>query len=374
MRRFFIFGVGILTFILMAGCTTLGNINALISDNIPANASVNVAWGGRMCEAGGYIYYISDRNPEKKIIRMNQDGSNQTVETNGYYYISNLTADSDNLYFAARSESSEIDTIYSLSLNAGTARKVAEGNIRELQAVNGRLYWEEYDSPTGVIGNDATTTIQIKSVNPEGSDLKMLIDIKVPALNEGPFNFVVTESGIYYSKSSVNNKDYSLYSDVYQTDLSGENTVKLNSDLLRCVYNIFCDQGKIYFLMENDFSSDPFSSSIVTLDKEGKTQIILNHVGYFPQDFSCIEYCGISDGMIYYFDLKKTTDNSANILLNFHQYNIKTHRDRILLRGVNMGDSAVGTIASIRGKSIKGDSIGMYILGNDIYFEPFQMP
>lgn len=348
--------------------------NALISSNIPTNTSVNVAWGGGMCEANGYVYYVSARNPKATIMRMNQDGSNPTVVSDGYYYIGNLTADSHNLYFASRSESNQIYTIYSLPLDGGIAQKVTEGYIRELQAVNGRLYWEEYNTPTGVVTNDTTTTMQIKSVNPDGSDLKTLIDLKASAINEGPFNFVATDSGIYYSKSRVNTSDYSIYSDVYHTDLSGNNSVKLNHDSLRCIYNIYCDQGKIYFLVENDLSADPFSSSFVTLDKTGKTQIVLKHVDYFSQDFACLAYCGISDGIIYYFVFQQTNGSSANILMALHQYNISTNKDEILLCDVDMGDSAVGTIASLRGKSIKGDSIGMHILGNDIYFEPFQMP
>lgn len=348
--------------------------NAAIRSNIPTNASVNVAWGGGMCEANGYVYYVSARDPQETIIRMNQDGSNPAVVSDGYYYIGNLTADSHNLYFASRSESNQIYTIYSLPLDGGIAQKVTEGYIRELQTVNGRLYWEEYNTPTGVVSNDTTTSLQIKSVNPDGSDLKTLIDLKASAINEGPFNFVATDSGIYYSKSRVSTSDYTIYSDVYHTDLSGNNSVKLNHDPLRCIYNIYCDQGNIYFLVENDFSADRFSSSLVTLDKTGKTQIVLKHVDYFSQDFACLAYCGISDSIIYYFVFQQTNGSSANILMALHQYNISTNKDEVLLSGVDMGDSAVGTIASIHGKSIKGDSIGMYILGNDIYFEPFQMP
>lgn len=377
MRKLLLIAFSIVLCISISGCMSRqgsAQTGISISRDIPTNTSVNVAWGGGMCEANGYVYYISARDPQETIIRINQDGSNPTVVTDGYYYIGGLTADNNNIYFVAKAESSNTGMIYRLPLNGGKAQKLIEGNVRALQNVNGRLYWEDYNCPEGVITNDTVTTIQIKSMNPDGSDLKTPLTLTVPTLDEGPFYFLAIADGIYYSTATVNTDDYSEYSDVYHMDLSGESPAKLNNDPLRCIHKLFYDRGKLYLLVENDLSADPFSSSVVTLDQGGETKAVLNHVGYFPQDFACIEYCGISDGTIYYFTMKKTAGSSASILMNFHQYDIDKNKDVIIKRNVDMGDSSVGTIASLRGKSMKGNSVGLYILGNDTYFAPFQMP
>lgn len=338
------------------------------NSNIPTNTSVNVAWGGGMCEANGYIYYVfiqssniqssENQNPQAEIVRMNQDGSNPTVVSDKYDYINNLTADSNNLYFVGSG-----NAIFRLPFKGGKAQKVTDAHVRSLQNVKGKLYW--------IDNQDAD--IQIKCVNTDGSDLKTLI---APTLTqfETHAEFLATETGIYYSRTTYNTSDSSEYDDIYHTDLSGENPVKLNHDPLRSVFKLFDDQGIIYFLMQNDFAVDPFTTSVATLDKEGRTKIILNHVGYFPQDFSSVVYCGISNNVIYYFLFQFTNGSSAKILLDLHQFDINKNKDELILSGVDMGDSAVGTISSLRGKSIKGDSIGMYILGNDVYYETFRMP
>lgn len=377
MRKLLVIVFSVFLSISMSGCTSrqdYAETGNSISSDIPTNASVNVAWGGCMCEANGYVYYVSARDPQETIIRMDQDGSNPTVVTDGYYYISSLNADSNCLYFVAEAESSNRDTIYRLPLNGGIVQKVTEGNISALQNLKGRLYWEDYNTPEGFVTSNTETTIQIKSINPDGSDLKTLLALTVSTADEGPFYFLATEDGIYYSTSNVSTGDYSEYSDIYHMDLSGENLVKLNDKPLRCVQKLFYDRSKLYLLVENNYSADPFASSFVTFDQGGKAKTVLNHVGYFPQDFGCIEYCGISDGIIYYFIMQQTNDNSASILLDLHQYDINENKDVIIKSGVDMGNSAVGIIASLRGKSIKGNSVGLYILGNDIYFEPFQMP
>lgn len=377
MRKLLIIVFSVFLSISMSGCTSrqdYAETGISVSSDIPTNASVNVAWGGCMCEANGYVYYVSARDPQETIIRMDQDGSNPTVVTDGYYYISSLNADSNSLYFVAEAESSNRDTIYRLPLNGGKVQKVTEGNISALQNLKGRLYWDDYNTPEGFVTSNTETTIQIKSINPDGSDLKTLLALTVSTTDEGPFYFLATEDGIYYSTSNVSTGDYSEYSDIYHMDLSGENLVKLNDKPLRCVQKLFYDRSKIYLLVENNYSADPFASSFVTFDQGGKAKTVLNHVGYFPQDFGCIEYCGISDGIIYYFIMQQTNDNSASILLDLHQYDINENKDVIIKSGVDMGNSAVGIIASLRGKSIKGNSVGLYILGNDIYFEPFQMP
>lgn len=377
MRKLLIIAFSILLFVSISGYTnrqSYAETGRAISGDIPTNTSVNVAWGGGMCEANGYVYYVSARDPQETIIRMDPDGNNPTAVTEGYYHISNLTADGNNLYFVAKAESSNTGIIYRLPLNGGKAQKVTEGNIRALQSVNGRLYWEDYTIPEGIITRDTVTTIQINSIHPDGSDLQTPLALTVPTIEEGPFNFLATEEGIYYSTTTVNTGGYSNYSDIYQIDLSGENAVKRNDDPLQRVYKLFYDQGRLYLLVENDLSADPFSSSVVTLDQEGKTKNVLNHVGYFPQDFSCIEYCGISNNIIYYFTMRHTNGSSANILLDLHQYDIDENKDEIIKSNVDLGDASVGTIASLRGKRMKGNSVGMYILGNDIYFEPFPMP
>ncbi len=361
-----------LILVALAGCEKSQGINTIPS-GIPTNVSVNTAWGGFMCEADGFIYYVSAANDKESIVRMEQDGSNPTTVTAGdYYYIEELTSDGAFLYFVASSETDDMNTIYRLPLNGGKEQKVAQGYIFNLQYAKGKLYWKEYYQPSGDMTNQ-TTSIQIKCVNPNGSDLQTLLTLQVFAEDGVPFEFLAIEDGLYYATESLDDD----HCDIYRMDLSGQNSIKINSGRLETVDKLFYDEGKLYFLMQhfNGFSDIGFWDSLETLDETGETKTIVDKVGYFPQDFGDIEYCGISNSIFYYFVLNASNDTSENLFMDLHQFDLVTNRDTVILHNVEMGDQSVGILNSVRGKSIKNDGvIGLYILGNDIYFSPYAMP
>jgi len=298
----------------------------LESLNIQANESVNIAWGGYMCEADGLVYYVSRNGEKGKIMSMKSDGSHSAAVTaNEYDDIRELTAGGDSLYFAASSEADDEDTIYRLPLSGGIERKIAEGHTFSLQYANGKLYWEDYYQPLGIITSDQTTSIQIKCVNPDGSDIKTLYALKVPAGGGVAFEFLATQDGLYYAVESPGDD----HSDIYRMDPDGKNTVKLNDSELDTVDKLFYDDGQLYYLMEH-FDNGLFWDSFETLDDKGEAKTIMREVGYYPQDYGDIEYCGISGHRLYYFVLRSNIPND----------------------GV----------------------FGLYILGDDIYFSPYAMP
>lgn len=377
MRRILILLLCALLLFALAGCSVLPvSGTSSMPNEIPANASVNTAWGGYMCEANGFVYYVSDADGQDKIMRMQPDGSNPTAVTaDTYDYISNLTSDSASLYFAASGGADELDTIYRLPLSGESEQKVAQGHVYALQNANGKLFWEDNYVPSGAVPD--TTPYQINCVNSDGSDPQTLLTFQADPVGF-PFEFLVGGNSIYYTTGTLNTGDYSYYSDLYRMDLNGKNAVKLNTGKLNSVDMLFYDQGTLYFLVEPpDDSSidDPFFESLETMDTKGNAVTLVKHVGYFPQDFSDIEYCGISNNIFYYFVLPSTDGSSAHLYMDLHQVDLSTKRDTILLRHVEMGDPAVGILASVRGKSIKNDGVdGLYIVGNDIYFSPYSLP
>jgi hypothetical protein len=330
--------------------------------DIPVNSSVNASWGGGMCEAGGYVFYLYNQDSKEQIIRMNADGSEPAVVFEDEDYdLYGLTADSERIYFQAKPRSAGPDIVYSLPLGGGSAQKVTEGSIMNLQCVGGRLYWQEHNPQTGTRG--------IKCCEPDGSDLRTLLSLTAADLNDGHFECLVTEEGIYY----VIDPDI-RHSDIYRVDLTGENTVKLNNDSLGIIDLFLYDQGSLYFLIENDFDVDPFSNSVRTIDKSGEITIIKDHIGYFHQGYGCTLFCGVSDGILYYFDdIKSPGGSSRHLLTDLHRYDISEGGDTILLHDVDMGAESVGTVFSIRGRCFEGALSGMYILGNDVYFAPARM-
>lgn len=363
----------------ITGCTETSKgdkSESSLSSVIPANASVNAGWGGKMCEANNCIYYVSGLNSKYRINRMKRDGSNTSPVTGEYCSIGGLTTDNSNLYFTVSLETNDTEILYSLPLNGGKEKKIAEGHIFNLQYMSGRLYWEDYNSPSGEIKKGQTTTIQIKSINPNGSNLQSLFTVSAPAEDSVNLNFLTTEDGLYYIVSEHDGKQCNLY----HMDLSGNNKLKINHSKLKDVDQLFYDKGNLYFLERhfNDFAndgSDAMWDSVETINNKGRIKTILNKIGYFPQDFSCIAYCGISNGVFYYLKITTSDSNSEHLMMDFHQYDIDKKEDIILLHNVNMGDKSVGTIFSLRGKKIKNSgTTGMYILGNDVYFSPPFLP
>jgi len=316
-----------------------------IPSDIPTNASVNVAWGGDMCEVNGFIYYVAYGT----IVRMNPDGCNPTPVTGEHANISQLTSDNNNLYFVA--SSGTLATLYRLPLSGGKEQPVAEGDFGALQAANGKLYWKEYQD----------TKIQINCVNPDGSELRALFTQNTS--DSVGFEFLVTGEGIYYAA------DY----DLYRMDLSGNNPVKLNNKPLGSIFKLFYDRGKLYFIMDNgSYSLDSFWASLYTIDDWGNIKAI-TPVGYYPQDYGEIQYCGISDNLLYYFI--PTNDSYQHVWMDMYQFDLATGNETMILRHQEMGDASVGTLSSLRGKSIPNIGVvGLYILGNDIYFSTYSLP
>ena len=364
MKKALIFLMCSLSIVAATGCGP-----DLESLNIQANESVNIAWGGYMCEADGLVYYVSRNGEKEKIMSMKSDGSHPAAVTaNEYDDIRELTADGDYLYFAASSEADDEDTIYRLPLSGGIERKIAEGHTFSLQYANGKLYWEDYCQPLGIITSDQTTSIQIKCVNPDGSDIKTLYSPQAPG--GVAFEFLATQDGLYCVAESPGDD----HSDIYRMDPDGKNTVKLNNSELGIVDKLFYDEGQLYFLMEH-FDNGLFWDSFETMDDKGEAKTIVREVGYYPQDYSDIEYCGISGHMLYYFILCSNGGSSKHLPMDLHQFDLGSKRDAVLLRNAEMGDPAVGVISSLQGKNIPNDGVfGLYILGDDIYFSPYAMP
>jgi hypothetical protein len=324
--------------------------------NIPTNVSVNIGWGGCMCEAGGFVYYAFGEMGNEKIMRMAKDGSNPVAVTaQAYPSLYELTSDSDYLYFVSSEgddSTSNMETIYRLPLNGGAEQEVAHGHITALQSANGKLYWDDQG--------------KIMSANPDGSALQVLCALQNPSDDLG-VAFIVGDDGIYYT---CGNGDVNC--DIYRWDWSGKKAIKLNTAKLGRIDMLFYDQHKFYFLSEQDDSiSDkntrPLDDSLQTLNAKGKTVTLLKNVGYFPQDECDTEFCGVSGNMFYHFVLNDC-DNSDGWYVDLHQYNLKTKKDTILLHNVEIADKSIGTLFSIRGKCFWDDAVtGLYILGNDIY-------
>jgi hypothetical protein len=334
-----------------------------IPPEIPVNESVNVAWGGSMCQAKGSIYYVSAVNNQWKIIRMTQDGNKPTAITTGQKHpINELTSGDGYLYFVSSSFNNdyETDTIYRLPLQGGKAQKVIEQvNVFSLQFANGKLYLGEASQTPD------DTAYQIKCVNSDGSGLKTLISLQSADFCE--VELYVAGGKIYYSSGEVDT-DIDMYSDIYCTDLDGKNAVQLNSGKLGPVDSLFYDQGKLYFLVEqadpdDALSLDPLTDKLETLDEKGNEILLVKNVGYFPQDECSLEYCGISNNVFYYF----TYGDSA--YFDLHKYNLITQSHTIILQNVDL--FSAGTLLTVHGKRISNAGVsGLYILGNDIYFSP----
>lgn len=346
-----------------------------LNQMIPTNISTNIVWGGEMCEANGMVFFIttaSDSSSGKSHIeRMNPDGTEQTSVSDDYSYIGNLVSDNNNIYFTANTTSSYegANVIYSLPIAGGQISEVAEGNINGLQMTKDRLYWTDCPRPpSGEIKRGQTKPLAIKSAKKDGSDLQVLFSTNVP-LAIYTFDFLATDAGLYYYTQG---SDYD-HCNIYCMDLEGKNTVKLNKNELNQIDKLFYDNGNLYLVIHSDELD--FRDSVVTLDSGGNVQTIIDSIGYFPQDFSVIQYCGVSDHVFYYFELDSGTDSSKKLLMSLHQYDIKSKTDSIVKNNIEMGDSAVGTLQSARGKSIPCKGVtGFYIVGNDIYFEPFSLP
>ena len=339
-----------------------------MQSTIPSNTSVNSAWGGMMCEANGFLYYVSASfGSNSRIVRLGPDGI-PTPVTEEYAYIAELSSDGDYVYFVTMSD--ESDTVYRLPVNGANEQKVTEGNIADLQIANGKLYWMDASTTNGTKAWLDATTIQIKCICSDGSNDKTLISLSGTGLYGAPRVLLVTANDIYYSIGTT-----LCTSDIYRMDMDGKNNTKLNAGQLDTIDKLFYDQGELYFLMQHADGSTDFWDSLETIDKRGNLQTIVGKVGYFDQDLGCIQYCGISGGMVYYWLLPSYTGNAEHLFMDLHQYNTATRIDTVLLRNVEMGDPSVGRIFSLRGKHIDNDGVtGLYILGNDIYFSINRLP
>lgn len=381
MKKMIVFVVSIVLLVTVTACSSPSISNSpsgTANEHIPTNTSVGVAWGGYMCEVGGKVYYVSSvydassDSRKSKILRMESDGTVFPI-SDEYYYISNLTSDETNIYFVVSYEDHETDSLYRVPINGGAEKKIMDGHFRDLQYMNKRLYWKDNYEPSGEITMDQTTEFTLKSMNSDGSDEKTLFSQTVPAGSGKSLDFLITEDALYYVISNFE-KDTC---DIFQMDLSGENKTKMNKKPLDEVDALFYDQGILYFLMQhwNGFSERLMWDSVETIDKNGKVKTVVKCIGYYPQDFGGIQYCGISDNIVYYFDLPSSDGSSEYLNMNLHQYDISKGKDTIILRDVDMGDGTSSSIRSLRGKNIESDGVfGMYILDNDIYFSPFTLP
>ncbi|MEI6101910.1 MAG: hypothetical protein WCP73_08740, partial [Eubacteriales bacterium] len=331
-----------------------GAINVDLPANIPANPSVNYAWGGHMCEAGGSLYYVSDggkgEDSPVHIARMNADKSQGIAVTGEYEYIYGLTADENNLYFMAPTSQGIYDALYALPLNGGGEKKIKtrDWTYGYPQAAGGKLYWESDSDP---VSKD--NVVNIMCMNPDGTDEKQLLSI--PLGYSDYFHFLATSNGLYYScPTSTDNDDCALF----HTDQQGQNKVQLNKQNLGRVDMLFYDQNNIYFLTLNFDNND--YAIVSRMDANGQTSVIIKHIDYIDY------FCGVSENILYYFNYGDSDG------MDLRSYNMINKKDKII---ANVEMQTPSILHSIRGKTIDTlSSQGFFIVGNDLYYSFHRTP
>ena len=320
-----------------------------LSATIPTNVSTNTAWGGGMCEANGFVYYIASAASsasgalQGNIIRMKPDGSQPTTVISAAS-IWSLTASNSYLYYT------EPSGVYRFSLEGGASKEVLSGVFDGVQYAGGKLYWMDQS--------------KIECANEDGSDVTTLIDAKTLSSRSDSFDCLFTANYIYCCCLTHNDKNTLSY--IYRMDLSGKNARKVYSGKLAVDY-MFEDNGNLYFLLEHFNGAaeyDMMYDSVEAIGIDGTVKTVISHVGYYPQDYSLSYYCGVSDDVFYYF---VDTASTGNIQLR--QYDVVTKNDTLLLSQVPYPGSAIGTAFSVRGKRLSNAGFrGLYIVGNDIYY------
>lgn len=344
----------VLSVIFSSGCSTRStplSVNAPLTneDNIQTNQSVNLAWGGAMCEAGGLIYYCAE-NPDQTqcVMRMSPDGSNQEPFTRNYNAVYSLASDGEMLYFQTD------DALYRMPLSGGEAHKIADGEFWSFQIYDGKIYCALSDEDILICMNsDGTEKKEIKFAN--------------------SYQFLATENGLYFTRGNADGTKR----DIYKSDLNGENIQRVTKKSYAFIDQIFYEQGSLYFLVPNDFSgwfwADDldFTDVVYKIDANGKQSVVLKHIGYYSQDYSTLAYCGVSGDDFYYFNFSQNASDDSVGEMDLHRYNMKNNTDAVILKNVEMVDPSPRLLRSVRGKEIDSKcTYGFYILGNDIYFMP----
>ncbi len=336
-----------------------------VSGKIPAeiktNPSVNRAWGGQMCEAGGAVYYVADGGKGKDapvhIARMNPDGS-ETAVTGEYATVYGLTADDNNLYFlAATSRETSGEALYTLPLSGDKKElKMRDWDFGAPQAAGGRLYWEQDSNPDS---KDNVTSIM--SMNPDGTDARQLLFVPVPY--SSPFYFLATPDGLYYSCPADPDGDACA---LFYTDLQGQNKVQLNKQKLDRIDTLFYDENNLYFITLNYDKGDGLYSTVNRMDANGGQSVVLQHIDYFPQDDGANYFCGVSGNVFYYFGF------DGGGMRELHSYDMIRMQDNSIAKA-DTDERPV--LRSVRGMTIDVQSShGFYILGNDLYYSFYDEP
>ena len=348
-----------------------------LPDMIPSNQSVNIAYGGGMCEAEGFIYYIavsgeSDKN--RVIARVKPDGTEKSIVSSEYSNIRNLAADSDCLYFVSTNFASSIteeseECIYALPLSGGKEKvlcKVKGCHVFRVQAYAGRVYWEESKGP--YVPGRGDNQYRIVSIKGDGTDVKILTETSKPF-----FNFLVCDNGIYYSKETTKGSTWGGAKDnIFYMDLNGKNATKKTRGPVGHIDELFWDQDTIYFLAHSAGFEQHFYDSFFRLNKNGSSSVLLEEVGYYPQDYAINAFCGISAGVVYHFDFDQ--DDETFHTMNLFSYDIASKKT-MLITTEDMVNPPKLQLKSIQGKLIEdGRADGMYILGNDVFFQPWELP
>jgi hypothetical protein len=338
-------------------------INGEMSSVIPTNPSVNFAWGGYMCEAGGNVYYVSDDGKGKHspvhIVRVSADQSQGIAVTSEYASIYGLTADDNNLYFAAAIYMEDADSLYALPLNGGVEKKLCDWKFSAPQVAGGRLYWENNSDP-GLKDNITT----IMCINPDGTNAQTLLSIPNPYCK--PFYFLATPNGLYYSCRVGPAKDDNA---LFHTDLQGKNKKQLNREKLGDIDLLFYDQNNLYFTTLNYDNGDGMYTTVNCLDKNGLKSVVIKRIDYFPQDEGIIAFFGVSANILYYFNFDNS--NGGKTVMDLHSFDIERKQDKIIAK---VDYEYPSEIHSILGKTIHVySSQGLYIVGNDLYYSFYKM-
>ena len=361
---------GLIAFVLllpvlfMSGCVTRTSPRSVYApltdkDNIETSQSVNFAWGGKMCEFGGFIYYCAENpNTSQCVMRMRPDGSNKESFSDNYESIYSLTIDNEALYILTE------DALHSMPLSGGAARKIADGNFYDLQIYDGKIYCttaDEYNED-GELVNEKTILLRM---NPDGTEQEKLI---FPLES---YRFLATENGLYFVSGEYERQN------IYKSDLNGKNIGRVTKKNYESIDQIFYEQGSLYFLVPNDASGGfadnlDFTDRVYKIDANGKQSTVLQSIGFFEQDYGTVAYCGVTGDDFYHFEF---TENGSVGEMDLHRYNMKNKTDAVILKRVQMIEPPPTVLRSARGKEIdtKG-AYGFYILGNDIYFLPPELP
>ena len=331
--------------------------------SIPANPSVNARWGGGMCEAEEFLYFVAQKGDKQYIARIKPDGTEQVKVSQEYEDISSLTAADGYVYFLVGVDDYPAE-MYALPLTGGkeTLVRKAKSGIAGLQTYSNRIYWWE------TIGAGKKKYEAILSMKPDRSDLKTLVKSK------RGFSFMtVYDKGIIYSgQEEKKNNLLEKTTNFYRTDLEGKNhPEKITKSPIGDLAAVFLDEDNIYFVMQTEKNAEVFNS-FCRLNEDGTTSVILDRIAYYVESYGINAFIGISGGVVCHFEFDES--DSSYRTMNLCRYEIASQKSDIITKQKMINPDKY-ILKSIKGKEIENAACsGLYIVGDDIYFMPRSLP